>query len=504
MAEHGDEIALEIGETGLTYRELDSRAANVAALLVQANGGHRPTRVGLLADRSVTTYAGYLAGQRLGAAVVPLNPAVPVARNRLVAEAAQLDLVVSPNGPVPDLGCPVLDIGASNVTRTGGGWPPPHNDTAPDHLAYILFTSGSTGTPKGVPIQHRNVSAYLDHVIRRYQAGPGARLSQTFDLTFDPSVFDMFVAWGSGATLVVPRREDLLAPVRFINRARLTHWFSVPTVISFAMRRGSLRPATMPELRWSLFCGEAPTLQQAEAWHAAAPNSVLENLYGPTELTVTCTEYRLPRNLADWPRPPGRTMPIGSPYPGMECVVLDDAGRPAHTGELCVRGPQRFAGYLDPAENAGSFLTLGNSTATIYDGTTPLTPEHWYRTGDRVTKSEGQLVRLGRMDNQVKIRGYRVELGEIESALREFPGVRDAIVLALQGADDELNLEAAFTGYVPDVDAVFAALRRRLPRYMIPHRLTPFDELPLNRNGKVDRHALAEALRRGEPNAEPS
>src|SRR5207248_8173181 len=112
----------------------------------------------------------------------------------------------------------------------------------------------------------RNVSAYLEHVIPRYEAGPGARLSQFFDLTFDPSVYDMFTAWGSGATLVVPTRNDVLSPVRFVNGRRVTHWNSVPSVISFALRLRALTPESMPTLRWSLFCVEPLTLRQADAW----------------------------------------------------------------------------------------------------------------------------------------------------------------------------------------------------------------------------------------------
>ncbi|MEK8174060.1 AMP-binding protein [Streptomyces sp. M19] len=123
-------------------------------------------------------------------------------------------------------------------------------------MAYIIFTSGSTGAPKGVPVLHRNLCAYLGHLTTRYDIGPGSRLSQTFDLTFDGSVHDLFVAWGAGGTLVVPLRHQLMAPVKFINTRRLTHWFSVPSLVSFASRLGTLVPGSMPTLRWSVFGGE--------------------------------------------------------------------------------------------------------------------------------------------------------------------------------------------------------------------------------------------------------
>ena len=468
-ARYGEHVALEVGDERLTYAELAELADRIAAGL--ARGPH--ARVGLLAARSTPTYAGYLAVQRLGGTVVPLNPEFPAARNDTIAASARLDRVLREGDEVP--------ASAEGLRPRAPG---------SDDLAYVLFTSGSTGTPKGVPIRHRNASAYLEHVIPRYEVGPGSRVSQTFDTTFDVSVFDMFVAWGSGATLVVPTRNEVLAPVRFVNAKRITHWCSVPSVISFAQRLRALKPGSMPTLRWSLFAGEALTLQQAEAWRAAAPGSRVENFYGPTELTITCTEYTLPADPADWPRPANGTVPIGTAYPHLEHVVLDEHGRPADEGELCLRGPQRFPGYLDPAENAGRFLSFDGEVAVGYDGTGPLTEEHWYRTGDRVRREDGLLVHLGRLDHQVKVRGYRIELGEVEAALRDQPGVLSAVVVAVPGGDGELDLEAVCTGGDLDEEALLTALRERLPGYMVPRGVTVLDELPLNRNGKTDRNAL--------------
>lgn len=494
----GDHTALEVGTEELTYGELRDLAERLAARLVAANGGAPPGRVGLLASRSVTAYAGYLAVVRTGAVVVPLNPEFPPARNAAIAAVAGVDLAVADtSGAGAELGVPLLVAGpeelAALVTEPFTELPP--CPATPDDIAYIVFTSGSTGVPKGVPILHRNVCAYLTHVVSRYEVGPGSRLSQTFDLTFDASVYDLFAAWGSGSTLVVPMRSQLLSPVKFANTHRLTHWFSVPSMVSFASRLGTLVPGSMPTLRWSVFGGEPLTLAQARAWQAAAPASTLENLYGPTEVTVSCTEYRLPRRPEDWPKPANGTVPIGTCYPSMEFLLLDEDGGPGTDGELCVRGPQRFPGYLEPANNAGRFVALDeNGAVHHYTGSSPLTDQHWYRTGDRAAVQDGQLVHLGRIDHQVKIRGYRIELGEIEARLREQAGVRDAIVVAVEGPDREKDLEAAVSGAGCDPEQMYAALGARLPPYMIPRRITVLDELPLNPNGKTDRLALAAAL----------
>ncbi|MEU0884351.1 AMP-binding protein [Lentzea sp. NPDC005914] len=434
---HPAAVALEAGGSTLTYAELRTAVENLAGRLRGAN------RVGLLARRDVPTYVGYLAALRAGAAVVPLNPAFPRARNEKICRLAGVDLIIG--------------AGADVVPGPGGA-------PAEPETAYVLFTSGTTGTPKGVPITHANLKAYLDHNLARYDPGPGCRFSQTFDLTFDPSVFDMFMAWTSGATLVVPSREELADPVGFVTGRRITHWFSVPSVVSLARRMRKLPPGSMPDLRLSLFAGEQLTVQQARAWHQAAPGSVIENLYGPTELTITCTGYRLPANEDDWPSTPNQTVPIGDVYPHLEHQVLD--------GELCVRGSQRFRGYLDDADNEGRFVPDDR-----------VTPQHWYRTGDRVRAEPGcGLVHLGRLDHQVKIHGYRVELGEIEAALRDHPAVQDAVAYL-----DDDDLRVAYTGTRTAPATFTEMLGQRLPRYMVPDGYDWMSELPLNPNGKVDR-----------------
>ncbi|MER6528189.1 AMP-binding protein [Streptomyces sp. NPDC001508] len=506
---HPTATALELDDRTWSYAELRELSSRLADALAKAAPSRMPERVGLLASRTLHAYAGYLAVQRLGASVVPLNPAFPCARNAAVVKAADLDLVLAqPDCAGRELGARILappfDAAAADL-RFG---PPAHREPGPQEVAYILFTSGSTGAPKGVPIQHRSIDAYLNHVIERYQLGVGARLSQTFELTFDLSVFDLFAAWGSGATVVVPGPDDLLAPARFVARKRLTHWFSVPSVVSVARRLRALAPGVMPNLRWSLFCGEPLTVAQARAWQRAAPNSVVENLYGPTELTLSCTEFRLPPQVQDTdPHEAGATVPIGTLYPELEHLILTaDQGR-ADEGELCVRGVQRFPGYLDPRDNIGRFIRQEHGRTSIVDPSHHATDELWYRTGDRVRRTPAGLVHLGRLDHQVKIQGYRVELGEIEAALRSLSGVEEAVALLLpdgtarSGHDGVPRLVAACTaesGSRPQPDALLAELRGRLAPYMVPLTVTVCPSFPYSPNGKIDRAALRRSLVEGQ------
>ncbi len=499
VASAGSATAIDIAGQSLRYAELHAAVERMAGRIVRA-AGQPPSRIGLLTSRSLATYVGYLAAQRLGAAVVPLNQGAPVARNLAITKDAGLDLTIVDDTAANQLpgypqqaGIPILDLtggrGQALLEPDAGGEPVVPEPVQGD-IAYIIYTSGSTGRPKGVPTTHANVSSLLTDVIPRFGFSSDCRASQTFELFFDGSIVEMFATWGVGATLCVAQHSDVFAPVRFVNEKRLTHWLSVPSIISFARRLRALAPGSMPTLRRAMFGGEPLTIEQVEAWMAAAPNATVHNCYGPTELTVICTGYPVPADRAQWPVTSNRSIPIGDIYPHLDYVLLDDDLRPCDNGELCVRGPQRFPGYLHPDENPGRFLSFDGEVGRLYDGEEPLTAAHWYRTGDRVRREDGQLVHLGRIDDQIKVRGNRVELGEIESALRRHPSIADVVVVTLTASDGEVDLHAVYTGEPMD-NTVFARLCDELPVYMRPRGYHYRDSIPLAANGKVDRKRLA-------------
>ncbi|RKN07595.1 AMP-binding protein [Streptomyces radicis] len=488
-----DQDALVVAGQRLSYAQLDAVSRKVAAL-VAAAAGTRPVRVGLLAAGSVVAYAGYLGVLRGGGTVVPLSEDYPADRNRQILELARLDVVLADEGRdtsfADGTGVPVIAVAEDDVRgalRAAPAVPgaPLDDALSADAVAYILFTSGSTGVPKGVPIRHRNLDAFLRFHLDRYQVGPGCRMSQTFGLTFDPSVFDMFVAWGGGATLVVPSRGELVDPVGFVNDHALTHWYSVPSIVSLVRDSGSLDPGSLPTLRHSLFAGEQLTLEQARVWSEAAPGSTVENLYGPTELSVTVTAYRLPADRSAWPKSSNGTVPIGRVYPHLDQRIDPD------TGELQVRGPQRFDGYLDPADNDGRFHEPGPDQGPDPGPDPGSGPgaRAWYRTGDRVAVEDGELVHIGRLDQQVKIMGRRLELGDVESAIRRWGGLDHVVVVAAPGPGGEPRLTAVYSGIVTAPADLRDRLRPHLPVHMLPDRFVQLDALPLNANGKVDRQA---------------
>jgi amino acid adenylation domain-containing protein len=489
-----DAPALDLGESQLCYAELARLADRAAAGLIAGCPAERgrPLRVGLCADRGLELYLGYLAIQRLGATAVPLSPRAPAARNTAIAQAARVDVTLT-GAAAPVDAARLRTLPLARLLDAAAGKPETVPLPAPGQLAYILFTSGSTGTPKGVPVTHRNLAAFLGYAVPAYELAPGCRVSQTFELTFDPSVLDLLASWSAGATVVAPRKRELLIPAEYVRARGLTHWFSVPSIISLARRYRALPAGSMTGLRYSSFMGEPLTLDQAAAWREAATASVIENAFGPTELTVLCAAYRLPRDPADWPQTRNGTVPIGAVFPHLDSLVVDDNGRPSAEGELCVRGPQRFGGYLDPADNRGRFLRFDGAKAAEQADGSQVAAGDWYRTGDRVRDEDGALVHAGRLDRQLKLRGQRVELGEVEAVLRRCDAVTDAAVLAVDRGPGVTELHAVVVGTAGADAELDHAVREALPDYMRPLTYTWLPAMPLNANGKVDWRQVTDA-----------
>ena len=481
------------GET-LTYSQLHGRAASIAAELHRRAALDDPPLVALLGARSVSAFAGVLGALLAGAGYVPLNPRFPAQRNGEMLRRSGARALIVERELIDDVEAVVGAAGDREYELIVPEELPPGADVEPtrpdaDATAYLLFTSGSTGNPKGVGVAHRNVTPFIDEMVRRYRIGPEDRLSQTFDLTFDLSVFDMFVAWSAGACLCCPTGTELMAPSRFIRDSRLTVWFSVPSTAIFMRKLRMLKPDSYPGLRLSLFCGEPLPADVARAFREAAPSAILENLYGPTEATIACTLYRWDDEMSPAECVHG-VVPIGDPIGAMTTLVVDERlieVAPGGEGELLVTGPQVTPGYwLDPEKTAAAFVVPAGLT------------EIHYRTGDRVRRPvrEGDpLVHLGRVDHQLKVLGHRVELGEIEAVLREESGVDAAIAAGWPTTAAGAAGIVAFLGDTDvDVPALREAVAARLPEYMVPRRIELLDELPLNANGKFDRRALVASL----------
>src|SRR5438477_2039774 len=509
--EFPDREAIDVGGRQTTYQDLANRAKSLGATVRRALPSSEISLTAVFAYRSQTAYAGVLGALMAGHGYVPLNPTFPVDRTRLMVERSlcrslivdarsepQLERLLS-EFPFPLVViCPDQNdvtelakklpkhqiIGAAELIDAAE-WKSRNIDV--NSIAYLLFTSGSTGQPKGVMVSHANVLHYVDYVTKRYGIEKNDRLSQTFDLTFDLSAHDLFVTWGSGACLCVPTQKQMIKPGAFINAARLTAWFSVPSTAVFMRRLGELKSGLYPHLRLSLFCGEALPVEVVRDWSAAAPNSIIENIYGPTELTIGCTAYRWDNRTSPVKCEQG-IVPIGEAFEDMEALIVDEDLREVAVGcegELIMTGPQLSKGYwCDEEKTKRAFVSVKGREGV------------YYKTGDRVRRSAPNrpLVYLGRLDNQIKVLGHRVELGEVEAVVRDLSGVDGVVALGWPNGRSADRIELFLEADRFDTQPLLDQLKTKLPSYMVPRRIRVLRRFPLNPNGKYDRRALETML----------
>jgi len=487
----------EPGGAALTYAQLDEASDLLRDQLVQ-QGVRAGDRVGLYLEKSLASVATIFAILKAGAAYVPVDPNAPPERNRYIFTDCTVRAIVTDgmraerlNGqgdgeafaPVPDFTAPqalgrdlVLLRGAEDCAAAPGDAP----------LAYILYTSGSTGRPKGVMHSHRTALSFVDWCSQEFAPRPEDRFSSHAPFHFDLSILDLYVSIKHGAAIVLIG-EDLgknpmqLAPV--IAERGITVWYSTPSILRLLAEFGHLDSLDLSALRLLLFAGEVFPMKHLAALRRLLPHPRYYNLYGPTETNV-CTYFEADDQSI---REDGRPLPIGRVCSGDAALVLDSEGQavaPGGEGELLIAGGSVMPGYWNlPEQNAQAFHDAG-------DG------RRWYRTGDIVREAQpGLFTYLGRRDRMIKRRGFRVELGEIEAALNNHPDIVEAAVIAVNGADGEIGVEA-FLSWGAEEKASILQLKRycstALPAYMVPDRFKVLPALPKTSTDKVDYQKLKE------------
>ena len=474
-----DAIAVTHEDGHLTYGELDRRANQLAHWL-QRRGVGPEVLVGLFLDRSLESIVGLLGVLKAGGAYVPVDPRYPVQRMAYVVEDARLRLFLTQEhlrGKLPASSPETLSLDAEWATVAAEPTEPPPTALTPGHLAYIIYTSGSTGRPKGVMVTHGNLHHVLPWIRRHPCFARPQNGLQVASLSFDFSVWEIALPLVTGGTLHIP------APGARMIGGDLHDVLSERAIEVLSFTPGALAtlPAeaagTLAHLRTLVVGGEQYSADLVRTW---APGRRFFNVYGPTETTIFASGAPTDEHLD--------VLHMGRGITNVRLYVLDSSLQPVPVGvpgELCIGGVGVTRGYLNRPD-----LTAEKFVADPY-GDEP--GGRLYRSGDLVRYlPDGTVEFVGRIDNQVKVRGFRMELGEVQAVLDQSPLVHASTVLAQpDGASKRLVAYVVVEdGAARDTEALRAHLKEQLPAYMVPQAFVYLDQLPLNSNGKVNRHQL--------------
>ncbi|WP_343745933.1 non-ribosomal peptide synthase/polyketide synthase [Chitinophaga sp.] len=483
-----DAVALLYGDAVMSYGELET-LSNQLAHYLRSKGVQQGGIVPVCTERSIDMMVGILAILKAGAAYMPLDPAYPAERLRIMLDESRSNVLLTTTDfhdrfitEKPDKELVLVDqlpVLLARQPDTPVANPPSAND-----LAYVMYTSGSTGKPKGVLVTHRNVTSLV--LQPNYVAlNADTTVLSAGSLAFDATTFEYWGALLNGGRLALSVGNSLLDSAVFKQELYskevttlfiTTSWFNqlVDTDITVFGRLSAI-----------LTGGEKMSEKHVERFRQAYPDISISNIYGPTENTTFSLSYHInSKGLIP-------NTPIGVPLNNRTAYVLDSAQQLVPvgvSGELYVGGAGLAPGYLDrPELTAEKFVPHPFSDNP---------EEKLYRTGDRARwQPDGNIIYMGRIDDQVKIRGHRIEPGEIENILLTFPAVAQGVVVV---KTDDKGTKRLVAYVVPvdtlDKDQLVSYLKAKLPEYMVPSQIVPMDKFPVTANGKIDKKALPEPL----------
>ena len=476
-----DKVAVIAAGKTLTYKELDELSDKVAYSLLQ-EGVAMETLVGVLFDREVWTYVAEIGILKAGGAFVPFIPEYPDERIEFCLEDGSIPILLTSKELLAERSalqehCKVLSLERLiNQERTENTLP----EVSADNLAYCIYTSGTTGKPKGVMIEHKNIANYV-HCNEKspeimHYTKPGRIALALASFSFDVSIVEEFVPLCNGCSVVIATEEEIHTPsqlAQLISDNRVNGITCTPTYLLGLLAI----PETMEALKQITFYdvgAEAFPAGLYQKLRDLRQDSVILNVYGPTEATMGCAAEEMVES---------KVVTVGTPIANTQFYIADSFGNPLPVGirgELMICGQQVGRGYINlPDKTAASFFT--------HDGVRA------YRSGDLAAwTDEGKIRVFGRIDNQIKLRGFRIELDEIEKVLMEYPAINSGAVSVLKKGTGEY-LVGYYTA-VKDVDDndLKNHLAAKLPEYMVPNLFVHLEAMPLTPNGKVNRRALPE------------
>ena len=481
-----DAVAVVYENQGLTYRDLNAKANQLAHYLKKLGVGP-DVLVGICVERSLEMIVGLLGIVKAGGAYVPLDPSYPKERLDFMLEDTDVAVLLTQEHLLKlfaDQNRQVICLDRESNDVANASPENPARSVTPDNLAYVIYTSGSTGKPKGVTIPHRGILRLL-YGVDYVQLDDHQTFLQLAPLSFDASTFEIWGPLLHGAKCVlypgsVPTPAEL---AEFLPKHGITTLWLTAALYNAVIEEA---PQALLGIKQLVIGGEALSVTHVLRGLALLPNTQIINGYGPTEGTTFTCCYPIPRDLTDQP---ATSIPIGRPIGNTQVYILDQQRNPVPvgvTGELYIGGDGLARGYLNrPELTAEKFIANPFSTQPH---------ARLYKTGDLARYlADGNIEFLGRIDDQVKIRGFRIELGEIGTVLAQHPAVREVVVLAREDSSGDKRLIAYVVSNQqpsPATNQLRSYLKEKLPDYMVPSAFVFLDKLPLTSNGKVDRKAL--------------
>ena len=479
-------IAAKDEKTQCTYSELLNRAKEVGTFLSEKIESRSPVVV--FSEKSVEVLQLFMGIVYAGGFYVLLDPSFPTQRINQILTVLNAGIVLTTPDKRDKLeesgykGSIVLfddvksDIDENKLLQI-------RNNSIDTDPLYGIFTSGSTGVPKGVVICHRSVIDFIDVFTDTFGITDKDVMANQAPFDFDVSVKDIYSCLKTGATLIIIPKAYFMFPNNVIDMLednKVTTLVWAVSALCLLNRLHGLKYKVPSAIKKIMFSGEMMPIKQLNQWRAYYPDAMFVNLYGPTEITCNCTYYILDREFTEEDK-----LPMGYAFKNEKVFLLDDedkeiteAGR---AGEICVAGTALALGYYNNPENTAKAFTL-NPLNSAY-------PEMIYRTGDLAYYGEdGMFYFAGRKDFQIKHMGHRIELEEIDSAINAISGVDRACTFF----DTAKNKIVTF--YVGEAERkeIIDAMKTKVPEFMIPNVFMQVDEMPLTKNGKIDRNELKE------------
>jgi amino acid adenylation domain-containing protein/non-ribosomal peptide synthase protein (TIGR01720 family) len=480
VAQTGKNSAVVFENRVLSYGELNE-AANKLAWLLKNKGAGTNSIIGVMTGNTADTVIGLLAILKTGGIYLPLDPGYPQKRIEYMLEDSGVQLLLAPEGFQAGWGL-LENFRGEVVTPNSGAGPEleavnPGPAGTPDDVAYVIYTSGSTGMPKGVMIKNRGIANLREYFRNKLRVTANDHILQFASISFDASVWEIFMALLTGATLYIASKEIIGSYsdfAGFLAYNKITIATLPPSYLT------NLGPEDVKTVQKLIVAGSVtpPSLLQRFAGHLEYINA-----YGPTETTICATTWSSKSG-----RPYGNAVPIGKPIGNTKVYIVNEHQKlqPVMVaGELCVAGVSLAQGYLNRPE-----LTKRKFVVN------PLNNEIIYRTGDYARLlPDGNIEFLGRSDHQVKLRGFRIELGEIENQALAEGTLTEAVAQVREATEDNKYICLYFTAPKP---VAVAELRRnlagKLPDYMVPSYFLQLPAMPLTPNGKIDRKKFPEPV----------